>query len=169
MSDTKTIQNTERSNWSGSGSSAKTQNFEKRSDNALVGGTSRTERDTFAAAFAGDSSIESDNENTTEDGTTKTEPLNLPRSSHAVAELIQRADSSDLLKISDAAMSNSMNLLDESARHLFKLMIGLSSTSENNEVRLFDVERVQTACACAHQITQIMKLKLEAIKASKGD
>lgn len=65
-------------------------------------------------------------------------------------------------------VSPSMNLLDNTATHLYDLMKGLSQNQPETSIKLFDVERVHAAANCAKNIREIMKLKLEVIKVKHG-
>ncbi|MFI5342838.1 MAG: hypothetical protein ACHQUC_01320 [Chlamydiales bacterium] len=62
----------------------------------------------------------------------------------------------------------SMNLIDDSAKHLFELMRGLHANKPNPEIQLYDPERIHAACACAKNIRELLKLKLEAIKLQRN-
>lgn len=68
---------------------------------------------------------------------------------------------------SEIIASPSMNLLDESANHMFGLMKGLHANQPPAEIRSFDPERVNSAVACANTIYKIMRLKLDAIKVQR--
>lgn len=60
--------------------------------------------------------------------------------------------------------SQSMNLLDSTAEHLYGLMRGLHANQPEPEIKTYDPDRVNAACNCAKNIREIMKLKLDAIK-----
>ncbi len=65
---------------------------------------------------------------------------------------------------SEMIESASMNILDESANHMFALMKGLNANQPDGDVKRFDPERVNSAVNCANAIYKIMRLKLDAIK-----
>jgi hypothetical protein len=71
---------------------------------------------------------------------------------------------SSTLPTSEMLASQSMNLLDESANHMFDLMKGLHGNQPPAEIKAFDPDRVNSAVACANTIYKIMRLKLDAIK-----
>lgn len=61
-------------------------------------------------------------------------------------------------------VSHSISSLNASGKELFSLMRGLRSDLPETAVRLYEPDRVQTAVACAHQIVNTMKMKLELLK-----
>ena len=60
--------------------------------------------------------------------------------------------------------SQSMNLVDDTAKHLFALMKGLTHNLPDAEIKSFDPDKVNAATNCAKQIYQMMRLKLDVIK-----
>lgn len=55
--------------------------------------------------------------------------------------------------------SDSMILIDESARHMLDLMKGLNAR---------EPEGITAACNCARQIEKLMRLKLDVLRTKKG-
>lgn len=70
-----------------------------------------------------------------------------------------------LLPTLEILKSPSMNLIDESANHIFDLMKGLSNNVPDSDVKRYDPDRVNAAVACANSIYKFMRLKLDVIKA----
>lgn len=80
-------------------------------------------------------------------------------------EEIQQGDSSKPLMNLEMVNSPSMSLLDDTATHLYGLMKSLGEQS--HEFRKLQPHEISIACDCAKNIREIMKLKLEAIKAQR--
>lgn len=90
-------------------------------------------------------------------------PLDAP-SEEAVTRLPISRDSSE---VSREATLNSMNLLDDTAKHLHGLMksvTGPLAGDEANPFKLPDIDRVNAAANCAKQLYSVMRLKLDAVK-----
>jgi spore coat protein CotF len=100
--------------------------------------------------------------------TQQTENALEPRSTSAVAEIIQPTASPNSSMDINQVLSESMNLLKNSGNHLYSRMLGLTQTEGNPEVRLVDVERVQATIQCAHGIKEIVKTMNDLIKTAKG-
>jgi hypothetical protein len=64
---------------------------------------------------------------------------------------------------SEMLVSESMNLLDESANHIFALMKGLTPSTQSK----CSAENVNAAVRCADAIYKIMRLKLDCIKTQR--
>ena len=66
----------------------------------------------------------------------------------------------------EEAKPGSMSLLDDSIVHLHKLMKSVASLSQEEVTGLARVQasQVNSACNCAKNITQLLKVKLEAYK-----
>jgi hypothetical protein len=71
--------------------------------------------------------------------------------------LISSVENSDLVK------SASMNLIDDTAEHLFDLMVSLEKDSNVHALH----ENVKVACHCADQIHKLLRLKLDVIKVAQ--
>ena len=62
------------------------------------------------------------------------------------------------------ACSRSMSLIDDTNAHLSALMKGLGTNSPSPEMRHLDQGRVNAACNCAKQMSNMMRLKLDAVR-----
>ncbi len=69
---------------------------------------------------------------------------------------------------SEEVKSQSSNLILDSAKHLNGLMKDLTRDLPPVDIKQLDVERVQTACLCAKQITELMRVQMDAIKLVGG-
>lgn len=83
--------------------------------------------------------------------------------------IIPFTDSQEPTEIFSEATSQSTSLLLDTAKHLNGLMKDLTKNLPPVDIKHMDVERAQTACVCAKQITELMKVQMEAIKIVKGD
>lgn len=72
---------------------------------------------------------------------------------------IMKKPSSMLSPDSEIIQSDSMNLIDESAKQLFETMKTIIASSP---------EEINAACNCAKQIQSLMRLKLDVIRTKKG-
>lgn len=77
----------------------------------------------------------------------------------------------DLLEVSNRikeASLGSMNLLGDSAKHLFVLMKGLnpkdSLARAEEGIATLDIDRVRVAASCAREITNIVKTQVESLR-----
>ncbi|MGZ3802860.1 MAG: hypothetical protein ACXVB4_01525 [Pseudobdellovibrionaceae bacterium] len=64
----------------------------------------------------------------------------------------------------ETAQSASMNLIEESANHLYGLMKQLKPKKNASNIEVVDTETVHAACNCAKNIRELMNLKLNAMK-----
>lgn len=85
-------------------------------------------------------------------------------------EVIRHAPSVELPVTSEMAASESMNLIDDSVKHLHGLMKSVGSHLKERANTLdsrnafVDPALVNSACNCAKQIAQLLKVKLEMKK-----
>lgn len=107
-----------------------------------------------------ESTLESTEENTTPKEKKNSESLFTKEGS---AEILPM-DSTEQSLTSNMVESASVNLIDESAKHLHSLMKGLFANQPEPEIRAYDPERVKAACMCADNIYKLGKLKNETLK-----
>ena len=82
--------------------------------------------------------------------------------------LVHSTDSKSPSTTLDGTESPSMHLLDASCEHIYSLMKGLTANAPDVNVRAYSPEIVNTACLCAKNIREIMKLKVEVMKIKLG-
>lgn len=96
--------------------------------------------------------------------TKSTETESEKRKTNGKGELILSTDSTPQSQNAEMVTCQSMNLLDDTARHLYGLMRGLTTNDPEPHIRHYDPQKVNSACLCAKNIYSIMRLKLDAIK-----
>lgn len=108
---------------------------------------------------------EKDNEN----GTQEIRSNNLKKSDNEGREMTLPEDSTPQYMSSEMVRSPSMNLIDDSAKHLYSLMKGLTHNypPDKLEIQAYQPVTVQTAVDCAKEIRNLMFLKLETMKFQK--
>lgn len=72
-----------------------------------------------------------------------------------------------LVETLDVVGSESMSVIDESAKHLLNSMKALTTNLPDSSARLYEPERVTAMCMCADQIQKLIRLKLDIRKANR--
>lgn len=62
---------------------------------------------------------------------------------------------------------HSKNLLDDSVKHLFVLMKGLTHDQADFDIKRVECHKVESAVKCASEIRNLLKLKLDIFKVAK--
>ena len=129
-------------------------------------GTMQTELPKMRGGVNGPVEIESDKRNTTESITPQIESSSAGKSLRTVNSESPLEESKGSLETLSKGVSDSMSLIDNSVKHLHGLMTSIAriEPDENKEMPLSQIDRVKTATACAHQIYQLLKVKVEAVK-----
>ena len=116
----------------------------------------------------GSSETENESERITGDSMPAKKKKCSQKNTLVVREETQPTGSRRLSTIAPPEKLRPMNLIDDSLKHMRKLMKGVTNNLPENSERLYDVDRVQTACLCARQITDLLRVKIELINLSRN-
>lgn len=90
-----------------------------------------------------------------------TEPTSLKKSYPTGSVEILSSDLSDQSENLNLVQSHSMNLIDDSANHLYDLM---KSIAPSPKTEIYTTGTVETSVKIAKELREIMKVKLETLK-----
>jgi hypothetical protein len=137
-------------------------NEKKRNDT-----TNDTRSDSMASAQNEPEEIKNTPLPSNESITRKTEIISEPSSLPPDAGETQQSGSTALsLRLSGETLA-SMNLLRDTGKHLYELMLGLHKNQPSVEAKLYDPERVKAAAECGKQIISTMRMQLDILKFAK--
>lgn len=136
---------------------SKNQNLEETDQQETTG---KIQKKPMTENKSGANEIENTSENLPEKTILKTNNTDSNQNMNAEEKEIQLMDSTPQSSIVQQESLGSMRLVNSSLRHLEKLMKGVICSEIPPSERLYDVDRVQTACLCAKQITELLKVKM---------
>lgn len=139
---------------------------EKESVYATGSDTTQTEKQRTPVDAIGPVETESDKKNTTEATMPQIDESSSPKSLRTVGSGSRPEASLSSLETLSKGVSDSMSLIDNSVKHLHGLMTSVARVvpEENEMMPLTQLDRVKVATACAHQIYQLLKVKVDAVK-----
>lgn len=99
----------------------------------------------------------------------------MPETAPNIVQMKPPGESGEILPASSVETSRdlqqeslvSLNLINDSASYLFDLMKGIGREAKSQDASRINPQLINAACNCGKQITSLLRLKLDVLKASK--